>query len=268
MPLVETQPSVVTTNAALQSWTASLLDGVDEPRLLLTREIDDALKAKNLPANNPIPGASCLVASDGVRDERAVEAFERFEGKNGKAVIKVSDEELEELVWLNPAESAAAVSLLSSQLHSQYPEFTDRIKSNEEELLEELDVLAEKLKRDLSPWQGRMLICTRRDMKPWFDATGLEPRFVEDDPARTDDNQEFRDALARESERVALRVVVTNGRSRNPLLAEEAAELGLRVVSLDTFETGALTRDHYLDRMRHNAFILAFALSVAESPEN
>ncbi len=268
VPLIESQPTVITSNAVVQSWTASLLTGIDRPQLLLDRDIDDALNAEHLPANNPIPAATRLVVADGVLDSRAVEAFVRFEGEGPRTVVKASDQELDGLVWLDPNRSGELVESLAGKLAPLYPDGGTAIASNQAALLQSLSDISARIARDLAPWKGETLICTRADMRPWFDATGLKAIFVEDDPARSDDNESFRTDLRRAAETVRLRVVVTGSRQQNPLLSAQAAELGLRVVSLDTFEAGAMNGNHYADRMRHNAFILAFALSVADdAPE-
>lgn len=269
-PLVETQPRVLTTISAVQSWTAFLLQDIEEPHLLTAREVDAVLEAETLPSTGPIPEASLLIAFDGTVDGRAVEAFNEYPPPQGgtRTLLRVASDGAETYRWLDPREAVGHVSSLSIQLQERFPDKASAIAANEARLRAEIEALAPRMKQRVAAWEGEMLLTDSPAIEPMLSFLGIEgTNLLEDIDGASALTAAQRKLVAERAEASRLRLLASGNIDENPALASEAARLKLRMVGIDPLIEGSMGPDHYVTRMEHNAQMLSLGLATAESEQ-
>lgn len=270
-PLVEADhPRVLTTISAVQSWTAFLLRDIEQPHLLTAREIDAVLESKTRPRESPLEQASLLIAFDGTVDKRAVDAWGEYAEapETPRPVLTIDSDADGKWLWLDPASAVDCVASLSRELQARYPEKATAIAANEAALRADIQAIGEAMRRQVAAWNGETLLTDGEGLQPMLGFLGMKPvDAFEDIDLAVAMSAESRARVAARAEQSRLRLLASGSIDENPVIAEEAAKLKLRVVGLDPLFEGAMGPGHYVRRMEHNAFILSLALASAESEQ-
>ncbi|MCB2154752.1 metal ABC transporter substrate-binding protein [bacterium] len=259
---------LVTSFGVVQDWTATLLDDVDQPVVLLDETVTAAQPKLSPVQQDILRRARGLVIADTTLDAFAANQWDEFGGSPETLVRIFEDPKEPEYLWMNPENAGQGIAHLSARLQDLYPKKATRIAKNEERLRAGVKDLDAKLENLLGGLSKRAVLIEDPRVQPFLDRYRFEVEgtlFPSVERALvTPSMDEFRAAAGSST----TRVFIMTSQGRDPLVQALSQELNLQVVAFDPIIEGRTDRGAYLREMQRNAMNLALALSsIPETAE-
>lgn len=248
------QIEIVTTLAAVHSWTAFLLDRSEGSAELFQqgRPQGNGLS----PAQAALLEAAPHVVVYGWKEEAAV--FDLFGENTERLIFAGESRETENYDWLNPHQVREDIARLQTALAAAYPEEENEIASRGEELREQLEELESRFQSLFDSVQTMPVILAESELRPFADSLGLETTAT----LKLEHGEAGVLLLdAETSERLAdfeKQALILSTRQIVPLASVSWEERRPpQVVVVDPIISGAAESDSYMKRMERNALLIA-----------
>lgn len=159
-------------------------------------------------------------------------------------------------VWLDPQLAAVAVSNILTALQRIDPDRSRAYATNAQAYIQKLQKLDAEIARTLSGLTNRAIV-TYHDAFPYFARRyGLEIAGVVEQVPDVNPTPKYLSRLGRTMRARGIRVIFVAPNSTTRLARRIADDLHVKLVELDTLESGPLSPSAYEERMRHNAEVL------------
>lgn len=254
----DTQAQVAATTLPVYEFTSRLCQGTDiSVTRLITEEVsclhDYTLQTRQMRA---MEAAQLIVISGG-----GLEDFLELETANvidASASIALNcgktdhdhghTHENDPHIWLSPANAQIMVNNIANGLKAQYPQYADRIDTNQDSLIQELQILEQYGTEQLADLSCKKLITFHDGFGYFAEAFGLTiVQAVEEESGSEASAQELIEliTLVREHDLPAIFTERSGSTSAASIIS---AETGTKVFALDM----AMSGDSYFDAMYHN----------------
>jgi zinc transport system substrate-binding protein len=161
-----------------------------------------------------------------------------------------------EHIWLDPVLAAHGVSNILSSLQRVAPAHGVAYAENARNYVIRLHQLDADIRQRLASVTNRSLV-TYHDAFPYFaQRYGLDIVAVVEKTAEVNPTPKYLTRLRRIMRERGISVIFVESGGMTRVARRIAADLGVRLIELDTLESGPLTPAAYEERMRHNAMVL------------
>ena len=163
-------------------------------------------------------------------------------------------------IWLSPRNAILQVRNIEAALIKAVPGNSDLYKKNAADYISRLEDLDREIMRSVDTWGNKELVTFHSAFSYFARDYGLVHSAVLEGSPEAKPSPAH---IARIMDRIkgsAVRVIFTEPDASHKIMDSIAGDMGLRVYSLDTLESGDLDRGWYLARMRANLETLNRAL--------
>lgn len=260
--------TIVTSFSAINSWTGSLLDGVQKPAALFYGNAKLAQDEMGLYQEGQLEAAEAIVIYGGPEDRWILDNLPKDKKKRPLITLLSSDsttatDSRPSNLWLDVDHARKDVTKLAEELARNYTNKQDVIRKNAANYDQELAKLADWSNRLLAPYRGSKVVLERPGIEPFLERHGIEVIGYLTTATGREPNagevKKFREMVSHMDPPVVVRAPGEMSIS----LLRLTLDVPMRFIMVDPMVSGEAEPGHYVEQMRQNTINLALGLKGA-----
>ncbi len=163
-------------------------------------------------------------------------------------------------IWLSPLNAVIQVRNISNALIKADPRNSDIYAANAEAYIIRLNNLDREISDEIKTWGKKEFVAFHSAFGYFARDYGLIQAAVIQETPETEPSPRHIASVIKTIKSKGIKSIFTETQASHKIISSLAADLGLKVYSLDTLEKGAPGRERYEERMRANLAIFREAL--------
>ncbi len=164
-------------------------------------------------------------------------------------------------IWLSPRNAIMQVKNIRDALVKVDPDNSGTYTKNASEYIQRLGNLDKEIKDEIKTWKQNRIVTFHPAFKYFAGDYGLEQAAVIQETPEIEPSPKHIAHVIETIKSKGIRAIFTEPQFSHKIVTSIAGDLNLQVYSLDTLETGPLSKEWYEDSMRSNLKVLKKALN-------
>jgi ABC-type Zn uptake system ZnuABC Zn-binding protein ZnuA len=258
--------TIVTSFSAINSWTGSLLDGVQKPAALFYGNAKLSKEEMGGYQEGQLEAAEAIVIYGGPEDRWILDNLPKDKKKRPLITLLPEDTSPDARPsnkWLDVEHARKDVATLTDELVRNYKNKEDVIRKNAANYDQELAKLSDWSNRLLEPYRGAKVTLERPGIEPMLERHGIEVigylTTATDREPNAGEVKRFREMISHMDPPVVIRAPGEMSIS----LLRLTLDVPIRFIMVDPMVSGEAEPGHYVEQMRQNSINLALGLKGA-----
>ena len=164
-------------------------------------------------------------------------------------------------IWLSPGNAIIQVQNIRDGLIKADPGNAEAYRDNAGVYIKQLEGLDNEIRNEIRTWKGRKFIAFHSAFRYFTRDYGLTQAAVIQETPEMEASPRHIAEVIDIIKSTGIRAIFTEPQGSHKIVRSIAGDLDLQVYSLDTMETGLLSKEWYVDTMRANVMELKKALN-------
>jgi len=258
--------TIVTSFSAINSWTGSLLEGVQKPAALFYGNAKLSKEEMGRYQEGQLEAAEAIVIYGGPEDRWILDNLPGDKKKRPLITLmpeNASPDARPANKWLDVEHARKDIATLTDELVRNYKNKEDVIRKNAANYDQELAKLSDWSTRLLAPYRGAKVALERPGIEPLLERHGIEVigylTLATDREPNAGEVKRFREMMSHMDPPVVVRAPGEPSLS----ILRLTLDVPMRFIMVDPMVSGEAEPGHYVEQMRQNTINLALGLKGA-----